>query len=156
MKQGKFLLFGLILSACTQTVQKETVPFQENNSGIHQAVALEQLPYRKTGVISKQTSSMNKDGGNHDRRCYPYINATQDEAVLMEAYGPGCIHRIQTSSSWDEGSHIKINIDGKEVVNMPYDDFFSMKKPGFPTPLVADKRTSSGRTPYVDTMAYTK
>ncbi len=144
MKQSNFFLLGLILSACNQTVQKETVPFTENNSGIHQAIALEQLPYRKTGVISKQTSSMNKDGGNNDRRCYPYINATNDEAVLMEEYGPGCIHRIQTSSSWDKGAHIRINIDGNEVVYMSCDDFFSMKKPGFPAPLVADKRTSSG------------
>ncbi len=144
MKHYKFLLFSLVVSACAPTAQKEIVPFQENSSGVAQAVALEQLPYRKIGVISKQTSSMNKDGGNQDRRCYPYINATKDEAVLMEEYGPGCIHRIQTSSSWDEGSYIRINIDGKEVVNMPCDDFFSMKAPGFPATLVADKYTSSG------------
>jgi len=61
-------------------------------------------------------------------------------AVLFDAVGPGSIRAI-----WGLGEHdIRIEVDGKVVVDAPQDDFFQGRVPGFPLPLVTKSLVASG------------
>jgi hypothetical protein len=61
-------------------------------------------------------------------------------AVLFDAFGPGRICTI-----WGLGEHdIRIEADGRAIVDATQDDFFQGRVPGFPFPLVTKALVASG------------
>lgn len=61
-------------------------------------------------------------------------------AVLFDAVGPGSIRMM-----WGLGEHdLRIEADGRVIVDALQDDFFQGRVPGFPTPLVRKAPVASG------------
>ncbi|MBI5384979.1 MAG: DUF2961 domain-containing protein [Verrucomicrobia bacterium] len=61
-------------------------------------------------------------------------------AVLFDAVGAGAIRNI-----WGLGEHdLRIEVDGKVIVDATQDDFFQGRVPGFPSPLVRKALVASG------------
>ncbi|MGD0091501.1 MAG: DUF2961 domain-containing protein [Planctomycetota bacterium] len=87
----------------------------------------------------------NGDGGG-------FIRQEGEQIVMAEMDGPGCIFRTWSAQAGD--GHVHIILDGAEVVNLPFKDYFSGKVEPFTRPtLVHD--ASSGKNAYIP-MPYQK
>ena len=61
-------------------------------------------------------------------------------AVLFDALGPGSVRTL-----WGLGEHdLRIEVDGRVIVDAPQEDFFQGRVPGFPPPLVRKALVASG------------
>src|SRR5690606_9451440 len=61
-------------------------------------------------------------------------------AVLFDSVGPGVVRQM-----WGLGGHdIRIEVDGRVIVDASQDDFFQGRVPGFPRPLVNQEMVASG------------
>jgi len=61
-------------------------------------------------------------------------------AVLFDAVGPGSIRTL-----WGlGGDDLRIEADGKVIVDAAQEDFFQGRVPGFPAPLVKKAPVASG------------
>jgi len=108
-----------------------------------EAMKLDRLSELRHGVRTYQTSSHERTGEGNDW-CH-WLDTVGDEHVLLDEKGPGCIYRIWMTGV-DEGSRVRIYFDGetKPRVNLDWEDFFSGTKSPFLTPLVGDRKYSSG------------
>lgn len=96
-------------------------------------------------VRVEQASSRDPSGKNHDYD--QYIRTVDDENVLLDVEGPGCIQRIWiTAKNWQTDRILRIYFDGADqpTVEMTVGEFFSGRHAPFLFPLVGDFRVSSG------------
>jgi hypothetical protein len=63
--------------------------------GIEQLLSFERLPFFKPGVRVHYSGSIDRAGRNSDWDWYMYVDEN-NEYVLMETHGPGCIYNILT------------------------------------------------------------
>jgi hypothetical protein len=97
------------------------------------------LPILPRHVLTRQNSSYNRSGINKDSGNFLYIDQN-GEAVIFDAYGPGCIRSIFATLILNNPT-IKFYFDGAAtpLFSMPILDFFSGQHPQFPAPMVSDK-----------------
>ncbi|MBE0699924.1 MAG: DUF2961 domain-containing protein, partial [Anaerolineaceae bacterium] len=97
------------------------------------------LPILPRQVLTRQNSSHNRSGINKDSGNFLYIDQN-GEAVLFDAYGPGCIRSI-FATLITNNPIIKFYFDGADtpLYSMPIQDFFSGKHPQFPPPMLSYK-----------------
>ena len=110
---------------------------------------LDLLPLLPVGVSTAQFSSYDRTGGNDDGRTYSCLRETASEGcVIAEHSGPGEIDSIwSTRNGGDvsETGNLRIEIDGRTVVNAPFQQVVNggLGAP-FSPPLVANASRSSG------------
>ena len=97
------------------------------------------LPILPRHVLTRQNSSHNRSGINKDSGNFLYIDQN-GEAVLFDAYGPGCVRSIFATLILNNPV-IKFYFDGADtpLFSMPILDFFSGNHPQFPAPMVSYK-----------------
>lgn len=87
------------------------------------------------------SSTWDRSGRNNDGRDFKRIE--QKTNVLLEANGPGCLHRIFTGMLNDDvkDTRIQIYLDDEErpVFDLPVLEFYNDKDGPFPYPLVSHK-----------------
>lgn len=95
------------------------------------------LPILPRHVLSRQNSSYHRSGINKDSGNFLYIDQ-KGEAVLFDAYGPGCIRSIFATLIKNNPT-IHFYFDGADTprYSMPILDFFSGEHPQFPAPMVS-------------------
>lgn len=106
-------------------------------------VAVEDLPLIDRNTTAYQTSTHNKRGLNNDAGYFLYEAedaAGATRAVLLDAVGPGAVRNL-----WGLGGHdLRIEADGRVIVDASQTDFFTGLVPGFPKPLVFKGLVASG------------
>lgn len=117
---------------------------------------LQTLP---AGARVVQVSSREREGGNRDWGIYSdvpgrartFVGREDDGYVLLDERQPGCVTRMWFTAespigSVEELGRIQLLFDGEKEprVDVPADDFFAGRVPGFPMPLVGESNSSSG------------
>lgn len=118
--------------------------------------ALEQvdaLPLLRRGVSAHQVSSFERNGGNDDRNSWLYRD-DQDDYVVFDDIGAGCIYRLWLTYGGEHpgykanysATHIKIYLDEDVAPRFECSlaEFFSGTIDPFIFPLVGDNSVSSG------------
>jgi len=140
----KKYLFLTLIAAMTPLVLMGFTP----KGHIDSLYKLDRLPLIRPGVKCKMFSSFDRTGGNNDgfRGTYSYLRIEDENSVIAEMEGPGCIQRIWFTHSVinkdgllnREGEHIRIYLDGSDApaVDVPLEQIFSGELKPFPKPLV--------------------
>jgi len=81
-------------------------------------------------------------GANGDG--HHFIRQEGDRIVMAEMEGPGCIWRIWSARTGK--GHVKIYLDGSEkpAVDLPFDDYFTGKRPPFDYPMLSYQLEDQG------------
>jgi hypothetical protein len=102
-------------------------------AGVPAFTALEGLPYLRRGVQTHQFCSYDRAGDNYDADYFPICADASGECVFFDAYGPGCLYRLQMNI-WNgdvKGINIRFYFDDepKARIDMDVTTFFSTNNP---------------------------
>jgi hypothetical protein len=129
----------LFLTCVGSSAQAESQPL-DLTTFLNRLISVDHLPEWTAGK-TQMSSTWDRKGANHDGTDFKRLEG--DTNILLDADGPGCVHRIFTGRLADAvaGTRIKVFLDGnsKPVFDMPVNEFFDDKGGPFPYPLVSHK-----------------
>ena len=102
-------------------------------AGVPAFTSLERLPYLRRGVQTHQFCSYDRAGDNYDADYFPICVDASGEGLFFDAYGPGCLYRLQMNI-WNGdvgGINIRFYFDDepKARIDMDVTQFFSTNNP---------------------------
>ncbi len=157
MRNLSFLLIVVsIFINCLLPANSQCIQYSSRYTGYGLGVLMdfEKLHHLRTGLISKASTSQDKEGRNFDGCCGNYLYKTGDEYVIADLVGPGAVQRIWTTNynAGDTINRIRIYFDGEKTpgIDENISVFFGGKLDYLPYPLVAyPEKTSGGFYCYV-------
>ena len=117
--------------------------------GLETVTDVAALPYLRHTARTLQLSSHDPTGGNNDGFFPPnhlYVDE-HGEFVVFDAFGPGCIYRIQFTHTWSFITNLRIYVDDMEVpvIEGPFWMFFFLSAfEPFSPPLIGSMFSASG------------
>ncbi len=133
------LIAAISLNAGLAKDDSEKAISQNNELHAKPSIALfEKLIRVPRGITVHQFSSHNKKGFNDDEYWPLYVDNNNNEEVIFDAKGPGCI-RSMWATNLDSAAIIKFYFDDakKTSYSLNYIDFYNGRNEDFPGPLVS-------------------
>jgi hypothetical protein len=140
LKNSKFSIYLLLVIFILniQGCSKNQPAIKDLKYFLNRMYTLDHLPELEDSHTA-MSSTWDTTGGNNDGTCFKNIQGKKN--ILLDADGPGCIHRIFTGRVFNtDNTKIQVYIDNKPqpVYDMEVIKFFSPNGP-FPYPLVFEK-----------------